>query len=196
MSDDSAGSNAAARIETERLLLRAFDESDVGEVAFFDGKPRSASVRAVADGEVLVVAEPLLHEVLGTDPGLVWLCLDTGHITYGGGDNIDLIRRFGDRMGYVHLKQLNPEVLRQAREHSLPFIEAVKRGVVVELSAGIPDAAAVIAELDLLGVPMFVIAEQDLYPCSPDIPFPIAVRTREYLNGCGMSAWPGEGVRT
>jgi len=35
MSDDSAGSNAAARIETERLLLRAFDESDVGEVAFF-----------------------------------------------------------------------------------------------------------------------------------------------------------------
>ena len=131
----------------------------------------------------------------GTDPGLVWLCLDTGHVAYGGGDNIDLIRRFGDRMGYVHLKQLNPEVLRQARERSLPFIEAVKRGVVVELPAGIPDAAAVIAELDLLGVPMFVIAEQDLYPCSPDIPLPIAVRTREYLNRCGMRAWPGKGVR-
>jgi inosose dehydratase len=135
------------------------------------------------------------HFLAGTDPDLVWLCLDTGHVAYGGGDNIDLIRRFGDRVGYVHLKQLNPEVLRQAREHSLPFIEAVKRGAVVEPPAGIPDAAAVIAELDLLGVPMFVIAEQDLYPCSPDIPFPIAVRTREYLNRCGMSAWPVRGVR-
>jgi sugar phosphate isomerase/epimerase len=125
----------------------------------------------------------------GTDPGLVWLCLDTGHVAYGGGDNIDLIRRFGDRIGYVHLKQVNPELLRQAREQSLPFGEAVRRGVVVELPAGIPDAAAVVAELDLLGVPMFVIAEQDLYPCAADVPLPMAVAAREFLNGCGLSAW-------
>jgi hypothetical protein len=62
--------------------------------------------------------------------------------------------------------------------------------VVVELPAGTPDAAAVIAELDRLGVPMFVIAEQDLYPCAADVPLPMAIRTREFLNGCGLSAWP------
>lgn len=130
------------------------------------------------------------HFLAGTDPGLVWLCLDTGHVAYGGGDNIDLIRRFGDRIGYVHLKAVNPEILRQAREQSLPFVEAVRRGVVVELSAGIPDAAAVVAELDLLGVPMLVIAEQDLYPCAADVPLPMAIRTRKFLNGCGLTAWP------
>lgn len=47
----------------------------------------------------------------GTDAGCVWLCLDTGHVAYGGGDNIDLIRRFGDRVGYVHIKQMDPGVL-------------------------------------------------------------------------------------
>jgi inosose dehydratase len=29
----------------------------------------------------------------------VSLCPDTGHVAYGGGDNIDLIRRFSDRIG-------------------------------------------------------------------------------------------------
>ncbi len=142
-----------------------------------------------ADSHIETQAE-IEHFLAGTDPGLVWLCLDTGHVAYGGGDNIDLIRRFGDRVGYVHLKQLDPEILRQAREQSLPFVEAVRRGVVVELPAGTPDAAAVIAELDRLGVPMFVIAEQDLYPCAADVPLPMAIRTREFLNGCGLSAWP------
>lgn len=122
----------------------------------------------------------------GTDPALVSLCLDTGHVAYGGGDNLDLIRRFSDRIGYVHLKQANPDVVRDVHEHSLSFGEAVKRGVFVELPDGVPDPGAVIAELESLNVALFVIAEQDLYPCAPDVPLPIAIRTREFLNGCGL----------
>jgi inosose dehydratase len=126
----------------------------------------------------------------GTDPELVWLCLDTGHVAYGGGDNLDLIRRFSNRIGYVHLKQADPDVVARVREQSLSFGEAVKLGVFVELPAGIPDPAAIIPELASLGVPLFVIAEQDLYPCAPGVPLPIAVRTREFLNGHGLHSWP------
>ncbi len=50
--------------------------------------------------------------------------------------------------------------------------------------------AAIIPELASLGVPLFVIAEQDLYPCPPSVPFPIAVRTREFLNRYGLGSWP------
>ena len=46
-----------------------------------------------------------------TDPDLVTLCLDTGHISYCGGDNLALIRDYPSRIGYVHLKQVDPEVL-------------------------------------------------------------------------------------
>jgi inosose dehydratase len=36
-----------------------------------------------------------------------------------------------------------------------------------------------------------MIVEQDLYPCDPEVPYPIAVRTRSYLNGCGVGPLPG-----
>ena len=33
---------------------------------------------------------------------------------------------------------------------------------------------------------LFVVVEQDLYPCAFDVPLPIAVRTAEYLRGFGL----------
>jgi inosose dehydratase len=124
----------------------------------------------------------------GTDGDHVSLCLDTGHVAYGGGDNIDLIRRCTERIGYVHIKQMDPAVLEQVRDEGLGFGEAVKRGVCVEPPAGVPNPADVVAELSTLDAELFVIVEQDLYPCEPDVPYPIAVRTRNYLNGCGLGA--------
>lgn len=44
----------------------------------------------------------------GTDGAFVNLCLDTGHISYCGGDNIAIIRRAPERIGYLHLKQVDP----------------------------------------------------------------------------------------
>ena len=43
------------------------------------------------------------------------LCLDTGHISYCGGDNIAIIERAPDRIGYLHLKQVDPEVRPRSR---------------------------------------------------------------------------------
>ncbi len=43
-----------------------------------------------------------------TDPDLVTLCLDTGHIAYCGGDNLALIEKHPSRIGYLHLKQVDP----------------------------------------------------------------------------------------
>jgi sugar phosphate isomerase/epimerase len=124
----------------------------------------------------------------GTDPDHVSLCLDTGHVAYGGGDSLDLIGRYAERIGYVHIKQMDPGILRQVREERLGFGEAVKRGVCVEPPAGVPNPADIVTALSGLDADLFVIVEQDLYPCEPDVPLPIAVRTREYLNGCGLGA--------
>jgi sugar phosphate isomerase/epimerase len=115
------------------------------------------------------------------------LCLDTGHVAYGGGDNLDLIRRFRERIGYVHIKQMDAGVLAQVSAEKLSFGEAVKRGVCVEPPAGVPDPAAVVDELSTLDSELFVIVEQDLYPCAPEVPLPIATRTLEYLAGLGLS---------
>jgi inosose dehydratase len=135
-----------------------------------------------------IQTQPEIERFLNeTDSRYANLCLDTGHVAYGGGDNLDLIRRFGERVGYVHIKQMDPAVLDQVAAEGLSFGEAVKRGVCVEPPAGVPDPASIVDALSTLDAELFVIVEQDLYPCAAEVPLPIAVRTREYLAGCGLS---------
>lgn len=121
-----------------------------------------------------------------TDPNLVSLCLDTGHISYCDGDNLKLIQDYPDRIGYLHLKQVDPRVMEQVRAEGLGFGEAVKRGAMCEPPNGIPPMPPILeAAAALDHVELFAIVEQDLYPCEPDVPLPIATRTLTYLQSCG-----------
>ncbi|MEU5089345.1 sugar phosphate isomerase/epimerase [Streptomyces sp. NPDC021356] len=120
-----------------------------------------------------------------TDAGLVDLCLDTGHYAYCGGDSVELIEAYGERIGYLHLKQVDPEILAEVVAHGLPFGPAVRRGVMCEPPGGVPDLEPVLVAAQKLGVDLFAIVEQDMYPCAPDVPLPIAVRTRRFLRSCG-----------
>ncbi|MEV8373425.1 TIM barrel protein [Kribbella sp. NPDC056861] len=124
-----------------------------------------------------------------TDGEHVNLCLDTGHISYCGGDNLELIRKYPERIGYVHLKQVDPVVLAQAEADGIGFDEAVRRGVMCEPPLGVPELPPVLDALAGLDVDLFAIVEQDLYPCAPDVPLPIAERTLGYLktHGGGVS---------
>ena len=142
-----------------------------------------------------VDTQPRVERFLtGTDPAHVQLCLDTGHIAYCGGDNLEIIRAFPDRIGYVHLKQVDPAVMAQVAEQGLAFAQAVALGAMVEPPHGVPAMPSLLAELDRLDVDLFAIVEQDLFPCAPDTPLPIATRTAQYLGGCGLG--PVRGPRT
>jgi inosose dehydratase len=120
-----------------------------------------------------------------TDGEYVNLCLDTGHISYCGGDNLELIRKYPERIGYVHLKQVDPVVLAQAEADGIGFDEAVRRGVMCEPPLGVPELPPVLDALAGLDVDLFAIVEQDMYPCPPDVPLPIAERTLAYLRSHG-----------
>jgi inosose dehydratase len=120
-----------------------------------------------------------------TSSQFVNLCLDTGHIAYCGGDNLNIITKYPGRIGYLHLKQVDPYVRTQVKAEDLPFGEAVRLGVMTEPPRGIPDLPPLLHAIERLGLDVFAIVEQDMYPCSPDTPLPIARRTRSYLGTCG-----------
>lgn len=120
-----------------------------------------------------------------TDSELVNLCLDTGHYAYCGGDSVKLIETYGERIGYLHLKQVDPEILADVVADGVPFGPAVQRGVMCEPPSGVPELEPVLVAAQKLGVELFAIVEQDMYPCEPDRPLPIAVRTRKFLRSCG-----------
>jgi inosose dehydratase len=124
-----------------------------------------------------------------TDPAAVNLCLDTGHVAYYRGDNLELIRRYPDRIGYLHLKQADPAVVAQVEAEDLWFAEAVRRGAMCEPPKGEPDIEALLEAVDRhLEGERFAIVEQDLYPCDPDEPLPIATRTCTYLRQLGVGS--------
>jgi inosose dehydratase len=122
--------------------------------------------------------------VEATDPAFVNLCLDTGHIAYYGGDSIELITKYPERIGYLHLKQVDPELAARALAEDISFSTTVRMDIMVEPPAGVPDLAEVLRAAEKLPQDLFAIVEQDMYPCSPDRPLPIARRTYTYLSSC------------
>ncbi|WP_030018937.1 sugar phosphate isomerase/epimerase family protein [Streptomyces monomycini] len=121
----------------------------------------------------------------GTDSSLVSLCLDTGHYAYCGGDSVKLIKTYGERIGYLHLKQVDPEILADVVAKGTPFGPAVRQGVMCEPPLGVPALPPVLDAAQDLDIDLFAIVEQDMYPCPADQPLPIARRTRNFLRSCG-----------
>ena len=51
----------------------------------------------------------------------------------------ELIEKYPDRIGYLHLKQVNPQVVAQVLDKDLSFPEAVRMGAMIEPPLGVPD---------------------------------------------------------
>jgi len=128
-----------------------------------------------------------------TDPDYVNLCLDTGHVAYCEGDNLEIVGKFPERVTYVHLKSVDPAVRARALAEKQPLSEAVKLGVMCEPPYGEPDMPPLLDALGALDREIYAVIEQDLYPVEPHIPLPIGARTAGYYVGCGLGPvrrWP------
>lgn len=130
--------------------------------------------------------EQIEDYLAGTDPTYVNLCFDVGHHEYRGGDAVDFMRKHHERVPYLHLKSVDPDI----REHVLatnpPFGEAVAMNMFVEPNLGsvdFPALADVLREIDYQG---WGIVEQDMYPTEFDRPLPIAKRSYAYLRSLGL----------
>jgi inosose dehydratase len=137
----------------------------------------------------------ILQFLADTDPRYVNLCLDTGHVAYCDGDNIEIIRQAPERITYVHLKFVDPTVRQRVRAENLSLAEAVPLGVMVEPPYGEPAVPPLLDALSSLDREVFTILEQDLYPVAPSIPLGIQARAAGYLTGCGIGPirrWPNQ----
>jgi inosose dehydratase len=130
--------------------------------------------------------ERFLHE---TSAEYTNLCLDTGHFAYYLGDNVKLMNAYPDRIGYLHLKQVQPDILADALKNDTPFVNAVAAGVMTEPGfEGVPEFAPILEKAAEINPDMFAIVEQDMYGCAVDFPFPIAKRTAKHIASCTHAA--------
>jgi inosose dehydratase len=125
-----------------------------------------------------------------TDPALLGLVLDTGHLAYGSGGTdpavvTEALDRFGDRIRHVHFKDCEPRVAAQLRAAGADYFEAVRRGVFCELGKGLVDFPAVVAWLRARDYRGWIVVEQDVLP-GMGTPLESARRNREYLASIGL----------
>ncbi len=133
-------------------------------------------------GTFVETPEEIARLCESTDPNVLGLCLDTGHYFFGGGDPVDAVRLYGERIRHLHLKDVQLPVLEAARRDGLGFLAAVRRGVFCELGDGAVDLKKVIEKMRDGGYSDWAIVEQDVDTRSADVnPLESAIRSRQYL---------------
>jgi inosose dehydratase len=120
-----------------------------------------------------------------TDPALLGLCLDTGHLTFAGGDPLPALARYGDRIWHVHFKDCDPAVAARSRSEGWDYHTSVRRGIFCELGRGTVPFAGVLDALRLRNYAGWIVVEQDVLP-GLGTPAASAARNREYLRGLGI----------
>ena len=120
-----------------------------------------------------------------TDPDVLGLCLDTGHLTYAGGDPVAAAREFGSRIWHLHLKDCSPSIAGRARANAWNYNEAVRNGVFCELGQGSVNFPAVLEALDRAGFSGWAVVEQDVLP-SLGTPAASAARNRNFIRTLGF----------
>jgi inosose dehydratase len=109
------------------------------------------------------------------------LCFDTGHYAYGGGDPTSFVRDCSQLIGHLHLKDVDPDILAQARTAGWSFRDALRRIVFCPFGGGMVDIPAIVHALQAAGFDGWVVVEQDT--CESD-PTERAAAHREYLRSC------------
>jgi inosose dehydratase len=89
------------------------------------------------------------------------LCIDTGHAVVGGGDPVDLVRRHGDRLAHIHLKDVDGAVLARLRAGEIDMDEAWASGIFCPIGEGVVPLAEFLAEPRVRGLDGYAVLEQD-----------------------------------
>lgn len=112
------------------------------------------------------------------DFDLVDLCFDTGHYAYGGGEPLAFLREHYDAVGYLHIKDVNANVLAEAREKGWSFHDALRHVIFSPLGEGSAEIQSIVQMLAANEFGGWVVVEQDT--CTGD-PTDNARANRAYI---------------
>lgn len=119
----------------------------------------------------------------------VGLCLDTGHLLLGGGDPVQALRDWGDRINHLHVKDVRMEVLRKVITDRAGMEAVWSRGTFCELGTGDVDIEGFLSLVKDRGFSGWLVVEQDRIP-GPDEPASDATeaqaRNRRFLEARGL----------
>lgn len=201
-------------IEFNERVARFLAAVGVDRIVFgpgrFDGKPGPDDLRRIAEtineaakrtfqlGVLACVHPHLGTEIEGqeeidavmelTDPEVVFLCPDTAQQAGAGVDPAQLIRTYGSRMRYMHIKDLTPESPDPSVFANFTGTEALP--IFCELGLGTIDLPGVMAAVREVGYDGWITVEIDQ---STSTPYQSLATCRDYARnvlGLDLSVTP------
>jgi len=193
--------------------LVTMDESDVGlysekkatmtaeQINDFLEKVNQLGKFAQNEFGIEVVYHPHIKSMIETEEEIVQLmdytgqnlCFDTGHHAYVNGDGrhgdtsvLDFIRKYKERIAYLHFKNVEEQVFQKVKKENLDSDTAFDLDVMCDLEDGIIDYIKLKELLDEIEFTGIGVIEQDMPRASTEQAFLAAKRNLHFLRKIGM----------
>lgn len=116
-----------------------------------------------------------------TDPDLVYLLFDSGHLTFSGIDPVPVLKKYVNRVKHVHLKDVRLDVYNnEVVPKHMSFLDAVRAGVFTVPGDGDVDFKPIFDILAENNYEGWVVVEAEQDPAKAN-PFEYAVKARKYI---------------
>jgi inosose dehydratase len=111
----------------------------------------------------------------------IGLCMDAGHFLVGGGDPVEYLKKWADRIDHVHIKTADLPRFQEVVDEGLPTNAIWEREVFPKLGEGALDVDAFLAALREIDYAGWMVVEQDIFPTTAD-----QRANREFLRERGL----------
>ena len=115
-----------------------------------------------------------------TDPELVWLLYDTGHLVCSGEDYLAILKKYLPRIRHIHLKDVRVNIRNEVKEKGMCFLDGVRAGMFTVPGDGDVDFAPIFDIVNASDYDGWYIVEAEQDPAKAN-PFEYALKARKYI---------------
>ena len=115
-----------------------------------------------------------------TDPELVWLLYDTGHLVCSGEDYLAILKKYLPRIRHIHLKDVRMEVRNRVKAENMSFLDGVRAGMFTVPGDGNVDFEPIFDIVNASNYDGWYIVEAEQDPAKAN-PFEYALKARKYI---------------
>ncbi len=117
----------------------------------------------------------------------VGLCLDTGHLFYSKMDPSRWLKKYSNRLEYLHFKDIDKDLYKGVLESYTGFFEGCEKGVMCPIGMGCIDYEGIRKTLEEIGYRGWITIEQERDPLLASGSLDDAKKSITYLNNQGYN---------
>ncbi|MCA3261726.1 MAG: myo-inosose-2 dehydratase [Telmatospirillum sp.] len=178
-----------AKLGSRRVLAAAEMEALGARMSQLGARMAARGVRLAYHHHMgtVIQTETEIDALMAATTPDVGLLLDTGHLTYAGGDPLRVAKRHAARIAHVHCKDVRSIELAAAKTADLSFLEAVLSGVFTVPGDGAVDYPPILATLASADYRGWLVVEAEQDPARAH-PLTYARKGHDYLRRTASAA--------